>query len=142
MVRLTAYSFIGVLLLSAAFKASAQTTRIDSVKTELQGAWRMTADTNVVLIFTGDSMVYHMVRSWGKGKVRFRITDKNCDTTRHVKENALYLVETYRYYQHKTPADGKVCNKIVYLKSGTLILKREGLFETYTKLHSVPVLKK
>jgi hypothetical protein len=142
MIRLTNCYLVCVVLLCFVFNAKAQTTHIDSVKTELQGAWRMTADTNVVLIFSGDSMVYHMVRSWGKGKVRFKITDKNCDTTRHVKENALYLEETYRYYQHKAPADGKVCNKIVYLKSGTLILKREGLFETYTKLHSVPILKK
>ncbi|HWY97883.1 MAG TPA: hypothetical protein VNY36_02250 [Bacteroidia bacterium] len=116
--------------------AIGQTLNPDSAKIELQGNWRMNADTNVMLMFHGDTMTHKMIRSSNYGKAFYRVTDKNCDTTRFVKEKALYLQEVYRYYHYKTPLNGKICNKIVFLKNGTLILKRDGLFESYTKVKS------
>ena len=134
-----------IFFILPSFNISAQTTAseskvppIDSVKIYLQGAWRMNADTNVVLVFAGDSMFHRMMRTSGLGRVRFAITNKNCDTTRFEREKAIYLEETYRYYQYKTAYDGKLCNKIVYLKGNTLILKRDGILESYTKLKFVP----
>jgi hypothetical protein len=120
---------------------SAQVPQIDSVRGILQGAWRMNADTNVVLIFVGDSMIQRMMRTSGTGRVKFKVTNKNCDTTKFVKENAVYLEETYRYYQYKTAYDGKICNKIVYLQGKLLVLKRDGIMETYTKLKYVPPIR-
>jgi hypothetical protein len=120
--------------LCATHTCLAQALNPDSVKMALQGSWRMNADSNMVLVFTGDSMTHHMMRTWGMGKARFTLSNRNCDTTRFIKKDALYLVETYRYYHAKKAVDGEMCNKIVYFKSGVMILKRDGLFETYTKI--------
>ncbi|HXP49803.1 MAG TPA: hypothetical protein VN922_07615 [Bacteroidia bacterium] len=129
------YSLYGtVLWLCANHTCFGQALNADSVKMELQGAWRMNADSNMVLVFTGDSMTHHMMRSWGMGKARFTLSNRNCDTTRFIKKDALYLLETYRYYHAKQAMNGEMCNKIVYFKSGVMILKRDGLFETYTKI--------
>lgn len=121
-----------------ALRAGAQTSRIDSVRNEIQGAWRMNADTNMVLVFYADSMVHRMIRTSGVGRARYTITDKNCDTARFIKENALYLLETYRYYRQKIPLIGELCSKIVHLENGVLILKRDKIYETYTKLRAIP----
>jgi hypothetical protein len=102
----------------------------------------MREDTNVVLIFTGDSMIHRMMRTSGMGRVKFVVTNRNCDTTRNIKEKALYLQEIYRYYQYKTPMEGKLCNKIIYLQNNVLMLKRDGIFETYTKLKAIPPPRK
>jgi hypothetical protein len=125
---------LSMLFLFNACAIKAQALNIDSVRTALQGQWRMNADTNVVLVFTGDSMTHRMVRSWGHGKSHFAVTNHNCDTTRFVKKDALYIVETYRYYHGTQPMDGELCNKIIFFKNNSLILKRDGLFESYTRV--------
>ncbi len=129
------YICITALLLWGSVCASAQLLKIDSVKTALQGSWQMTADTNVVLVFKGDTMTHKMMRSWGSGKAHFMVTDQNCDTARFIRKDALYLIETYRYYHGKQALDGELCNKIIYFKNGTLILKRNGVFESYTRVN-------
>jgi len=136
---LTTHHLSSIALLFSLFTFSfsltkAQALNIDSVRTALQGQWRMNADTNVVLVFTGDSMTHRMVRSWGHGKSHFAVTDRNCDTTRFVKKDALYIVETYRYFHGTQPMDGELCNKIIFFKNNSLILKRDGLFESYTRV--------
>jgi hypothetical protein len=128
---LFAFIFLWCFIIPSCF---GQALNADSVKMELQGAWRMNADSNMVLVFTGDSMTHRMMRSWGMGKARFTLSNRNCDTTRFIKKDALYLLETYRYYHAKQAMNGEMCNKIVYFKSGVMILKRDGLFETYTKI--------
>ncbi|MGP8216743.1 MAG: hypothetical protein ACLQQ4_14355 [Bacteroidia bacterium] len=128
--------FISVSLLTFTFSlnANGQVSKADSIKIALQGAWRMNADTNVVLVFRDDSMTHKMMRTSGMGRSRYRVTDKSCDTTRAVKGNILYLEETYRYYRNTRALEGKMCSKIISIDDGVLILERDGILETYTKL--------
>jgi len=136
------FGFILILCCCTVEAAHAQTTYADSLKAELQGIWRMDDDTNVVLVFYGDSMMHRMVRTSGSGRVRFRVTDKSCDSTRYKKKNSWYLEETFRYYKNKMPLEDRLCNKIIYLKNDMLILKRNDLFEDYTRLRNIPAQKK
>jgi hypothetical protein len=140
MIRLAKYACLFSICLT--FQTRAQTTYADSLKAELQGIWRMDDDTNVVLVFYGDSMMHRMVRTSGSGRVRFRVTDKSCDSTRYKKKNSWYLEETFRYYKNKMPLEDKLCNKIIYLKNDMLILKRNDIFEDYTRLRNIPPMKK
>lgn len=114
--------------------SKAQSLDADSVHAALQGSWRMNEDTNVILTFYGDSLTHHMVRSWGHGRSHFLVTDRNCDTTRFIKRDALYIVETYRYYRGDQPLIGEICNKIIHFKNNVLILKRDGIFESYSRV--------
>lgn len=139
MIRSVKYACL--LFICLTFQARAQSTHADSVKAELQGAWRMDDDTNVVLIFYGDSMIHRMMRTSGSGRVRFKVSDKSCDTTRYNKKNGWYLEETFRYYRNNIPLEDKLCNKIAYLKNGILILKRNDIYEDYTKMRSIPPKK-
>jgi hypothetical protein len=140
MIRLATYACLFFICLT--FQTRAQTTYADTLKAELQGAWRMDDDTNVVLVFYGDSMMHRMVRTSGSGRVRFRVTDKSCDSTRYKKKNSWYLEETFRYYKNKMPLEDKLCNKIIYLKNDMLILKRNDIFEDYTRVRNIPYQKK
>ena len=126
------------LILSSQFLIlRAQSLDADSVHAVLQGEWRMNEDTNVVLVFSGDSMTHRMMHSWGHGRSHFLVTDHNCDTTRFIRKDALYIVETYQYFHGTQPMIGEICNKIIHLKDNVLILKRDGVFESYTKIQSV-----
>jgi len=136
--RIIAAYPILILLLVASLQLGAQTTHLDSVKSELQGAWRMNADTNMYLVFTADSVVHHMFRTSGTGRSKYEVTPAGCEPNLPPPGRTLYIVETYRYYQYKEPREGRLCSEIVRLKNGTLILRRDKITETYTKLKAIP----
>jgi hypothetical protein len=115
-----------------------QSSRIDSVRNELHGAWRMNADTNMYLVFTSDSVIHHMFRTSGTGRSKYLVTDTSCDPKLPAVSKTIFILETYRYYQYKEPREGKLCSEIVSLKNGALVLKRDKVEENYTKLKSIP----